>query len=388
MFREKTLLGLILAVLSMMIGVGMIVAILPQKVVALDGNGRSVGYIASAFAFSYLLLQIPLGRLSDRIGFKRLLIAGYLLCFIAGLVFYLARSSSTIFIARLLQGAGEAPVWTLAPALLSLKFPSNKGKVMGSYNAAFHLGLTLGPFAGILTARLLNDNSVFLVYSLGCLAGAAAIALLVENPSCKKGAAAGSPDIVSLLETVKQRQVLICSAGIILYGAGYGSFLTAIPAYLVQEKKFGSIGIGLFFSLFYMSVCLSQVIAGPLADSFGRNRFMISGLLITAAGLIITPFLGLPLILPVLTAASLGAGVFHLASLAFLNESVPDSLKGTISGVYYLFWGVGMFLGPPVLTAATASISFQAAIAGYSLLLVLAALGILKLLGWKDGIRK
>jgi MFS family permease len=34
--------------------------------------------------------------------------------------------------------------------------------------------------------------------------------------------------------------------------------------------------------------------------------------------------------------------------MAYLNEGVSDSLKGTISGAYYLFWGLGYFLGPLV----------------------------------------
>jgi MFS family permease len=32
--------------------------------------------------------------------------------------------------------------------------------------------------------------------------------------------------------------------------------------------------------------------------------------------------------------------------MVYLNEGVSDSLKGTISGAYYLFWGLGYFLGP------------------------------------------
>jgi MFS family permease len=38
--------------------------------------------------------------------------------------------------------------------------------------------------------------------------------------------------------------------------------------------------------------------------------------------------------------------MFCVSSLAYLNECVSDSLKGTISGAYYLFWGLGYFLGP------------------------------------------
>jgi MFS family permease len=38
--------------------------------------------------------------------------------------------------------------------------------------------------------------------------------------------------------------------------------------------------------------------------------------------------------------------MFCVSSMAYLNECVSDSLKGTISGAYYLFWGLGYFLGP------------------------------------------
>ncbi|MEL7567696.1 MAG: MFS transporter [Dehalobacterium sp.] len=381
MYKDRTLLGLILAVALMMVGVGMIVALLPQRVVDLDGNGRSVGYIASAFAFSYLLLQVPTGRLSDQVGFRPLLIAGYLLCFVTGLVFYFATSSNMIFFARLLQGAGEAPVWALAPALLSLKYPLAKGKVMGIYNAVLHFGLTIGPFLGVLLAKGLNSQEIFLIYSLTCLAGAIVIYLMVENPAKKEEQSKSRLDYRNVLYLVKKRETLVCFVGITLYGTGYGIFLTAIPAFLLQEKAFSAVDISVFFSLFYVAISLSQAIAGPLSDRFSRSSFMFFGLLLAAVGIIVMPALRLPLIFLVLTMASLGIGIFHLASMTFLNESVPDSLKGTISGTYYYFWGIGMFFGPPIMTRIATSINFQASMSGYSFLLLLVAVGMLKILG-------
>lgn len=385
MLRDKTLAGLILAVVLMMTGVGMIVAVLPQRIADLDGNGRSVGYLASAFAFSYLMLQVPIGSLADRAGFKPLLILGYLLCFLAGLVFFFATSSKTIFFARFLQGAGEAPVWALAPAFLSLKFPSAKGQVMGIYNAAMHFGLMLGPISGVALAQVWKNHDVSLIYAFSCLAGAIAIWLLVESPAQagKPVPAAGLVHLPSLVRLIRQRRILISLLGITLYGAGYGGFITAIPAFLLQEKAFSPAQLGLFFSLFYVAISLSQVITGPLSDRFGRSIFMIWGLLIAAAGIGVTPLFGFPLILPVLAVAGLGAGVFYLASMTFLNESVPDSFKGTVSGAYYLFWGVGMLAGPPIMTEVAAASSFQVSLAGYSFLLLLVAGAMAKTLGWK-----
>jgi MFS family permease len=107
MFRDKTFVGVNLAVFLMMIGVGMIVAILPQKVMTLTGSGATVGYLASAFALSYIALQVPIGHFADQLGFKVFLVMGYVLCCVTGILFYYASSANLIFVGRLLQGVGK-----------------------------------------------------------------------------------------------------------------------------------------------------------------------------------------------------------------------------------------------------------------------------------------
>ncbi|MDD3023367.1 MAG: MFS transporter, partial [Syntrophomonadaceae bacterium] len=183
MFRDKTFIGLNIAVFLMMLGVGMIVALLPQRIITLTGTGATVGYLASAFAISYILFQLPIGYLSDRLGFKPLLLAGYILCFITGAVYYLSASANSIFLGRMIQGMGEAPVWALAPALLSIKYPLNKGQAMGFYNASLHTGLTIGPILGIILSKEWMGNQPFLFYALACLSGAIILFFTVENVS-------------------------------------------------------------------------------------------------------------------------------------------------------------------------------------------------------------
>jgi MFS family permease len=53
----------------MMIGVGMIVALLPQMVIQFDGSGQNVGYLASMFVVAYIALQVPVGTMADKHGF-------------------------------------------------------------------------------------------------------------------------------------------------------------------------------------------------------------------------------------------------------------------------------------------------------------------------------
>ncbi|KJR49559.1 Major facilitator superfamily (MFS) transporter [Desulfosporosinus sp. I2] len=132
--------------------------------------------------------------------------------------------------------------------------------------------------------------------------------------------------------------------------------------------------VGVFFSLFYVAISLSQIITGGLSDRMGREKFIISGLIIAASGMFIFPGLSQQWILIALTLASLGLGVFYLSSMAFLNEIVPNSLKGTVSGAYYLFWGIGFFFGPLLISKLGELSGHYIGFFMYSLVLALEAI--------------
>ncbi|MDR1917207.1 MAG: MFS transporter [Synergistaceae bacterium] len=373
MIKDRTFLGLGLSVFLMMIGVGMIVALLPQRILDFDGDGRNVGYLASMFAIAYIMLQVPIGRMADKFGFKLFITLGYLLCFLTGLCFYFSTSSTALFLSRLLQGAGEAPIWALAPALLSVKYPSRKGAVMGAYNAILHIGLTVGPILGVFLAKTLRPDDMFLLYAIACFAGAVFSYWLVEDIRPKEGLG-GSFNLSKILSMSRDGRTFIVLLGITLYGAGYGMFLTTIPAYLMQEKNFIPADVGAFFSLFYVAISISQIITGKLSDKFGPGVFIVLGLAVASLGLGVAPILNSLWILAMLTFASLGLGIFYLASMIFLNETVDETFKGTISGAYYLFWGIGMFFGPPSLSAMPGQRGGNAALTVYAAFLAAIAL--------------
>ena len=383
MYKNKTLIGLNLAVFFMMLGVGMIVAILPQKVMNLTGSGELVGILASAFALSYILFQLPIGNLSDKFGFKQFLIFGYILCTMTGLLFYFTKNVNIIFLGRLLQGIGEAPIWALAPALLSIKYPLIKGQIMGWYNASIHIGLTIGPILGIVFVTLLSGNEVFLFYAMVCFLGTLVIHFMVDDVSSDERGTIEPISFNKVVNLAANQEILVTLLGITAYGAGYGIFLTVIPAFLITLKDFSPIHIGIFFSLFYAAISVSQVITGPLSDKLGRKVFMLGGLMLALFGTIIFPFLVLPWISIVLFIASLGLGVFYLSSMAFLNEAVPNSLKGTISGAYYLFWGLGMFFAPLIIGRVSALYSYKVGFYLFATALLLEVLGMVICFGNK-----
>ena len=322
-----------LSAFLLMFGVGMTVALLPRKIIHLSGTVESAGYLASAFALTFVLVQIPIGKLSDRYGFKLLLICGYLTCACSGLLYYFADSAGLICIGRMLQGIGEVPVWALAPVLLAIQSPGQKGKVMGGYNASLHCGLTAGSLSGIWTGKVWQGNEVFLLFAGMSVLGGLLLLLFVKEPNRNAMTAPdfikGAPGKAKVLPFLGKAENSVVFAGILLYGAGYGLFITMIPGFLIHFRHSNQAEVGMFFVLFYIAISMSQMVAGPLSDKKGRKSVMILGLAMAGTGLALFAQVSQNWIWVMLTLAALGLGSYCVAALAFLNDSVSHEFKLT-----------------------------------------------------------
>lgn len=350
---KKSIIALNGSVFLLMFGVGMIVARLPDKILRLSGSVTQVGALAATFAVSYILFQIPVGRLADRFGCKWFLSGGYFVCALAGLLFYLADTATALLAGRLIQGIGEAPVWALAPALLSILYPRDKARVMGWYNASLHIGLMAGSLTGVLLSRIWHDAEAFLLFSgLSALGGLWIAAAVSPQTAQRQKTLPPTGKMRNMHALLGNRSILIVFWGILLYGIGYGLFLTIIPAFLIQTKQATADNVGYFFALFYTAISFAQIVIGPMADRIGRKIPMIAGMLVAALGMVAFPSLSLPPALAVLALSGCGLGVFLVASLAFLNDQVSAAYKATVSGAFYLFWGLGFFMGPILMGIA------------------------------------
>jgi len=359
-----------------MVGVGLIVALLPQRIMNLSASVSGVGFLASAYAVPMVLLQIPIGNLADKYGFKPFLIGGYLLCALAGLMYFFADTPNLFFSGRFLQGIAEVPIWALAPALLSIQYASEKGTFMGFYNAALHCGLTAGGILSIFVFRIWQGSEPFLLFTVVSILGGLITALFVENPDRQPAATAASVDTRGLGSLMADRTNLIVFSGIALYGAGYGIFITIVPAFLISAREVAQSTIGVFFALFYVALSLSQLLAGKWSDRRGRKPAMVAGLLMAAIGIAAFHSCRSPLFIIFLTLAGLGLGMFCVSSMAFLNERVSRSFKGTVSGAFYFSWGAGYFGGPLLIGKIGSAIGFQAGFSIYSVLMLLQLMAI------------
>lgn len=140
-------------------------------IVALPSIGREfhmdpvfLTWIASAFLLGVGVFLIPMGRLGDIYGRKKVYATGIALFGAMCLACASARSGYALVICRFFQGAAAAMTFGTGIAIVTSVFPpSERGKALGINIGTVYLGSSLGPFLGGVLTDQLGWRYVFLV---------------------------------------------------------------------------------------------------------------------------------------------------------------------------------------------------------------------------------
>ncbi len=135
-------------------------------------NAVTLSWIISAFLLATAIFLLPIGKIADIAGIRRLFKTGLIVFTTASLLCGFAGSGGQLIFFRFVQGIGAALTTTIGPAILVTSFSQqNRGSVLGIAVAAVYLGLAFGPFAGGLLTEYAGWRSIFYVsVSLGVLA--------------------------------------------------------------------------------------------------------------------------------------------------------------------------------------------------------------------------
>ncbi len=139
---------------------------------ALDAMGKSLGggvaelqWVVSAYTIAFAAFILTSGALGDRIGAKRIFMAGFAIFTAASLACALSPNAITLIGARLVQGLAAAILVPNSLALLNHAYPDDRarGRAVAVWAAGASLALTAGPFVGGALITVVGWRAIFLV---------------------------------------------------------------------------------------------------------------------------------------------------------------------------------------------------------------------------------
>ncbi len=122
---------------------------LPSIRTALHASPASLVWIVSGYMLAYGLVLVPAGRVGDRIGHKRLFIAGMALFTLASVACGVSRTPVEIIVARVVQGLGAGVFYPAISATIQLAFSGpQRSKAFGMLGAVIGVSIAVGPVLG------------------------------------------------------------------------------------------------------------------------------------------------------------------------------------------------------------------------------------------------
>jgi MFS transporter, DHA2 family, methylenomycin A resistance protein len=161
-----------LTLAAMSLGYGVVQLDVTIVNTALNSIGTSLGggvselqWVVSAYTIAFAAFILTAGALGDRIGAKRVFMAGFAIFTAASLACALSADAATLIAARGVQGLAAAILVPNSLALLSHAYADEKarGRAVGVWAAGASLALTAGPFVGGVLITLVGWRSIFLV---------------------------------------------------------------------------------------------------------------------------------------------------------------------------------------------------------------------------------
>jgi len=372
-----------------------------------------MGFIFSAFAWSYVVAQLPGGWLLDRFGSKITYFFSIFLwstfTLFTGAAGFVTGGAAValLFALRLLVGAAEAPSFPGNSRIASAWFPTNeRGLAAAIFNSAQYFATVLfAPIMGWLVHSY-DWHSVFYVMgSLGILMAFLWLKTIYgpkDHPTVSAGElkyiqdGGALVDLDSANHTAQPRQVdtLACIKELLgnrmLLGVYIGQycittltyfFLTWFPVYLVQERHMTILKAGFVASLPAIAGFLGGIVGGWISDrlakagyslSVSRKVPIVAGMLMSMSMIACNYIEADTLVVAVMSLAFFGKGVGALG-WAVVSDTSPKEAGGLSGALFntfgntagittpiaigYIVQATGSFAGALIFVGANAALA-------------------------------
>ncbi|UCZ54537.1 MFS transporter [Bacillus shivajii] len=343
--------------LIMVVGNSIFIPILPNIEHALMLHPTETGWIITAFAVPAAVTIPLIGYLSDLYGRKKLILIslaiiciGNVISIIAAVIPPFPSSYLLLLVGRAIQGFGAGGTAPLAMTMVGDLFREKKRSVaLGAIEVSNGVGKMMSPFLGILAVMIIWYSSFFLYFLMALVAFLTMFFFIKFD---KRAPYTSFHDYRKTIQYAFKRQYywlipVFFTGGVVLF------ILFGLLFYLSYEAEriYGIIGWskGVLFFIPFGLLTIASYVSGKFIGGNDEHipRVMFVSLLLLFLSVIIGMIdHNFYVLMFVISAFSIGAGLLLPVCNLFVTSSVSKSERGMVVSIYSMVRFLGVALGP------------------------------------------
>lgn len=363
--KKSPLLPIFLIVLVDILGLTIMLPLLPFYAEHLGASPAVVGLLVSIYALCQLFGGPMLGRLSDRMGRKPLLIVSQLGTLIGFLILAFSNTLWLVFLSRAIDGLTAGNLSLAQAYIADITTPENRAHSFAVIGIAFGIGFLVGPGVSGFLSQYGYTYPIFAACFLSASSILCTTFLLPKAVThADDGSSGPGGKRLSVLAWKSYAQYFARPAmGRLLWQFFYfalsfsmfmsGFALFAQRRYTLHGQPFGPKEVGYVFAFVgFLGIIIQGGLMRPLVKRFGERTLVWSGF---ASNLIGYAALGwtrtLPQLLPTSAINSYGSGVLRPSVTSLITQQADKREQGVVLGLTQSIMSICQIVGPAVAGA-------------------------------------
>jgi DHA1 family tetracycline resistance protein-like MFS transporter len=357
--HKSPLLPIFLIVSVDVLGLTIILPLLPFYAEKFGASPVVVGLLVSTYALCQLIAGPILGRLSDHMGRRPLLLVSQLGTFIGFLILAYANALWVIFVSRIIDGLTAGNL-SLAQAYISdVTKPEQRAKSFALIGIAFGMGFLIGPAISGFLAQFSYQYPIFAAAALSATSILSTYFLLPSTlPAASDDATPRKFTVLdwgNYLRYFREPALAPLLWQFFAFTLVFSMFMSGFPLFAERRFEwnshpFGPKEVGYVYAyLGFLGVILQGGLMGPLVKKLGEITLVRAGFFFTMAGLAALAFThSIPLLLIVSAAASIGTGATRPALTSLITQKAARSEQGVVLGLTQSLNSISAIAAPAI----------------------------------------
>jgi len=339
---------LVITVFIDITGYGIIIPLLPFYTSQFQAGPTALGVLLASFAFMQFLFAPILGKASDNLGRKPILLLSLLVSFIGFTIFSFSNSYLMLLLSRII--AGLATERAVAQAYIAdITDKETRTKELGKIGAALGAGFIIGPALGGILSVYGYSIPGYIAMILTGINVAFVFAFLKESRREKTPQEKpGKSYLGELGNSIKKPLIGPTLFILFIVTFAFSTIPVVVPLLSIDYFNFSSLELSyIFIYIGLIQIFMQGFLIGKISKRFGEEKLIAAGSIIMAVGTFLMPiFRNLAAFYLTNAALAAGVGLTNTAIPAFLSKRASSNEQGSVLGVASSVTSISNIPGP------------------------------------------